>query len=274
MYSNFILVSCTTAGREIIKHIFKSKYFSKYFIGVINLNEKRGKKKSDYDNYNDLVKKYKFQQWKVDNINSKKVLNIIKENKVNLIFQLGWSEKFENKLLYLPKYGCIGMHPSYLPEGKGAAILNWAIIKGYNKWGVSYFRMDDKFDNGEILSQRRMNIYNNDTIKELINRANLISLQIFKENINKWISGKFRFKKKNEKNKIINYVRALSKPYPGAFVIYKDKKIIIWKLGKKYKFLKKFRNNNFLFKYKKKLYLNVIESKKIIEVKNFKFEKV
>ena len=214
---------------------------------------------------------------------------------MDLIFQLGWSEKFKNKLLYLPKYGCIGMHPSYLPEGKGAAILNWAIIKGYKKWGVSYFKMDDKFDNGEILSQRRMNIYSKDTIRELINRANSISLQIFKENINKWISGKFNFKKKNQKNKsifykrtpedgqifenfkikkITNYVRALSKPYPGAFVIYKNKKIIIWKLGKKYKFLKKIPNNNFLFKYKKKLYLRVIESKKIIEVKNFKLQKV
>jgi methionyl-tRNA formyltransferase len=67
------------------------------------------------------------------------------------------------RILYLPRFKSICFHPSLLPKRRGASAINWAIIKGDNETGVSWFWPDEGIDTGPILIQKRVPITDSDT---------------------------------------------------------------------------------------------------------------
>ena len=244
-----VIVACTNVGRQIILEILKNNSINTRLVGVINLNSKSAINKSNYDNYNDLKKKFMIKIKYINNINHSESINWIKKIKPELIIQSGWSQKFNSKVLKLAKYGCVGEHPAPLPYGQGAACVNWGIIKGRKKWGDTFFLMNNKYDDGPILSQKFFKISNNDTVKTVYDKISYTSVLMIRENIDKWSNGNFRkikqnknkavyfkkrlpeqgeFKLEDDPKKIIDKIRALTHPYPGAFFIYKKKKIFVW----------------------------------------------
>jgi len=70
----------------------------------------------------------------------------------------------------LPKYGTFNLHASLLPDYRGAAPINWAIINGDTETGTSTFFLDDKIDTGEIILQNKTEIGTNETVGELHDR--------------------------------------------------------------------------------------------------------
>ncbi len=242
-----ILVACTNVGRHIINVFFEKQIKSK-LVGIINLDYSVAKNKSNYDSYKDLKENYNLNLKYVKNINEKSCIKWIKNLKPSIIIQSGWSQKFSNKLLSIPKYYCIGQHPAPLPIGRGAACVNWALINNYKEWGDTFFVMDEKYDNGDILSQKKFKINIHDDVKTVYDKICFSSKIMMRENIDLWSRGKFKKKKQNKKlivyfkkrkpedgkinfndsaSKILRIIRALKHPYPGAFVHYKNKKIII-----------------------------------------------
>ncbi len=284
--NNIVVIACTNVGRHIILEILNNKNIKSQIVGVVNLSLKKSLNKSNYDSYNDIIKKYKIPILYVDNINEKKSLEWIKNFKPKIILQSGWSQKFSKKLLNLPKYGCIGEHPAPLPYGKGAACVNWGLIKGNRKWGDTFFLMNNKYDDGPILSQKFFKISSLDNVKTVYDKICFTSKEIVQENIDKWASGKFKIIKENKLNVVYfnkrkpedgeinirenindihNKIRALTRPYPGAFIKNNNDKIFIWnseipkKNSKIDKFLSskklvtKFSKNFLLLKVGKKL---------------------
>lgn len=284
--NNIIIIACTNVGRHIILEILNNKKIKSKIAGVVNLNLNKSLYKSNYDSYHDIIKEYKIPTLYVNNINEKKSLEWIKKFKPKIILQSGWSQKFSKKLLDIPKYGCIGEHPAPLPYGRGAACVNWGLLKGNKNWGDTFFLMNNKYDDGPILSQKFFKIYSNDNVKTVYDKISFTSKEIIRENIDKWTSGKFKtirqnkskivyFKKRNPKDGEIyirdnvsyiqNKIRALTRPYPGAFIRNKDDIIYLWnseipkKNPKVIKFLKskklvtKFDKNLLLLKVGKKL---------------------
>jgi len=71
------------------------------------------------------------------------------------------------QILKLPKYGCLNVHASLLPKYRGAAPINWAIIRGETKTGVSIMLMDEGLDTGDILAQAEIDILAEDTAGSL-----------------------------------------------------------------------------------------------------------
>lgn len=67
----------------------------------------------------------------------------------------------------LPEYGTFNLHASLLPQYRGAAPINWAIINGETETGVTTFFIDDKIDTGEIILQSALDIKPNETVGEL-----------------------------------------------------------------------------------------------------------
>ena len=67
----------------------------------------------------------------------------------------------------MPKYGTFNLHASLLPNYRGAAPINWAIINGETKTGVSTFFIDDKIDTGEMILQEAVAIDSNETAGSL-----------------------------------------------------------------------------------------------------------
>lgn len=143
----------------------------------------------------------------------------------------------------LPKLGTFNLHASLLPNYRGAAPINWAIINGENKTGVTTFFIDDKIDTGAMILSSEIEITANEDAghlhdrlmnlgsKTVIETLALIENQTVKTTIQKDdenIKTAYKLNKENCKidwsksgNEIHNLIRGLS-PYPSAWSIFKE----------------------------------------------------
>jgi methionyl-tRNA formyltransferase len=86
-------------------------------------------------------------------------------------------------VLDLPRLGCVNVHPSLLPKYRGAAPINWAIINGESKTGVTTYIMDEGMDTGPILVVREVEINEDETARELSERLAEIGGELAVETI-------------------------------------------------------------------------------------------
>jgi methionyl-tRNA formyltransferase len=86
-------------------------------------------------------------------------------------------------VLDLPRLGCVNVHPSLLPKYRGAAPINWAIINGESKTGVTTYLMDEGMDTGPILLSREVEIKEEETAEELGEQLATIGGELARETI-------------------------------------------------------------------------------------------
>ncbi len=144
----------------------------------------------------------------------------------------------------MPKYGTFNLHASLLPNYRGAAPINWAIINGETKTGVTTFFIDDKIDTGAMILSSEIEISPNenagqlhDKLMDLGSRTVIDTLTLIEkgnvttviQNENKDINTAYKLNKENCKidwsqngKTIHNLIRGLS-PYPTAWCFFKDK---------------------------------------------------
>ena len=189
-----------------------------------------------------------------NNLKDQNFINLIRSFKPDLIVVVAF-RMLPEILWKIPKYGTINVHASLLPEYRGAAPINWAIINGESQTGVSTFFINNKIDTGDIIDQSLIEITTNENAADIHDRlmelgGNILikSLEkifsnkqvvIKKQIVNKPLNKAPKLDKLNSKinwhessEKIYNKIRGLS-PYPGAKSVLDnyDKKInvIIYK---------------------------------------------
>lgn len=236
----FVLVACTNVGRYIIEEFMNNSEIGAELVGVVNLNQEQAISKANYDSYADLVLKYNFPIFYCNNINDIECIDFMKNLKPDVILQSGWSQKFSDDVLNIPKYCCIGEHPAPLPKGRGAACVNWAILTGEKEWGDSYFKMVSEYDKGELYAQKFFNIEQFDTVFTVYEKVAKCAADVVAEYAKKWSNGLFDtviqddtkatyYKKRRPADGEIkdfsqtavvlhNFIRAQTHPYPGTFI--------------------------------------------------------
>jgi len=144
----------------------------------------------------------------------------------------------------MPELGTFNLHASLLPQYRGAAPINWAIINGEKETGVSTFFLQHKIDTGDIIAQEKTAIGENETAGELHDKLMLIgkdlvlktvqdiennNINTFPQDNNQELKEAFKIFKPFCKvdwtkpiNEIHNHIRGLS-PYPTAFTEFKHK---------------------------------------------------
>lgn len=186
---------------------------------------------------------------KVGNINETIVLNKIRSARLDWLFIIGWSQIAQTNLLRSTKYGVIGAHPTLLPIGRGRAAIPWAILKGLDRTGVTLFKMDDGIDTGPILKQKVIEICVSETATTLYKKVEMAHIEVIKDFIPEflnhdiclhqqcedyatiWPGRKPEDGEINLKGSVMEaevLIRAVTHPYPGAFFIKENKKIIVW----------------------------------------------
>lgn len=198
---------------------------------------------SIYDKLSTKDKSSKYHTCKL--LNKNDILKIKKYNP-DFIFVINWRTIFSNEILDIPKYGSIGIHSSDLPKYRGFAPINWAIINGEKKLGLSVFYLDKEVDNGDIIAKKFIKIKRDDDINMVIKKVEKKYIKIFKNLLSdlssivgeaqvgiptytckrKPLDSYIDFDKLNS-NEIHNLIRALVYPYPMAFFNYQGKKIFI-----------------------------------------------
>lgn len=140
----------------------------------------------------------------------------------------------------MPEYGTFNLHASLLPNYRGAAPINWALINGETQTGVTTFFIDDKIDTGEIIAQRNLAIGQDENAGHLHDRLMDQGADLVIETLELISSGKVQTTKqaledaektaykldkqntrinwKSDSSKIFNLIRGLS-PYPAAWTV-------------------------------------------------------
>lgn len=235
-----VFVSCTPVGRAMISEVLNNPNLEGIeIVGIVNLDPLTAVNKCNYDPYIDLSIKTQIPMIYCASVNSLRSLDFIREKEPDIVIQAGWSERFKSSVLDIPKYGCIGQHPSPLPVGRGAASINWAMIKGIPTWGNSLFEMKYEYDAGLIYAQENLYIDFYDTIKTVFDKIAYSSVIMLRKNLVDWCQGNFNGIKQDDSKAtyftrrrpedglfsfdslsaldVYNKIRALTRPYPGAF---------------------------------------------------------
>jgi len=168
----------------------------------------------------------------------------IKELKPDLVIVASYGKIIPKKILQIPKYGCLNIHPSLLPKYRGPSPIQTTILKGDKKTGVTIILMDEKIDHGPILDQREFLISNKKiAYLELSQKLAELGVKLLIQTIPKWVNneikaktqdrskatytkilkredGKIDWSKPNQE--IERQIRAFN-PWPGTFTFIKHK---------------------------------------------------
>ena len=171
----------------------------------------------------------------------------LEELKPDLIVVVAFGQILSQRILDLPKYGCINVHASLLPRYRGAAPIEWSLINGETKTGVTTMMMDAGLDTGDMLVKREIAIDENMILPELREKLMILGSEALIETIDKTIDGTLTREKQD--NTLSNYAPMLTKEtglidwnksareihnlvrglYGGAYTIIDGQKYKIWR---------------------------------------------
>ncbi len=106
-----------------------------------------------------------------NHLRGEEVLQQLKELKPDLIVVVAYGRILPKDILELPPFGCINLHVSCLPQYRGAAPIQWAVIDGCEKTGVSIMRLDEGLDTGDLYCTEMFAIDQNATAGEVLKQA-------------------------------------------------------------------------------------------------------
>src|SRR3972149_12299967 len=111
-----------------------------------------------------FTKTHGIKVFQTTNINSDKSFNYLKRLNPELLILASFTQILKKRLLDLPQKGTINLHGGRLPQYRGASVLNWQIINGEPKIGISIIFVDEGIDTGDIISQATFPLKPKDTI--------------------------------------------------------------------------------------------------------------
>lgn len=135
----------------------------------------------------------------------------------HIIIVVAYGKILPKDLLEIPHYGCINLHASLLPKYRGAAPINWAIVKGEKETGVSTQRIVEELDAGDVLLSEKTLIGNEETAADLYERLSQMGSELLLETIDSMELG------------LINPVPQDNRAATYAPIIRKEDGIINWR---------------------------------------------
>lgn len=105
------------------------------------------------------------------NVNSQEIINIIKDYNADLLVSMSFNQIIKAELIQLAHKGFINCHAGALPFYRGRNILNWALINGEKRFGVTIHYIDEGIDTGDIILQKFKEISTNDDYASLLEKA-------------------------------------------------------------------------------------------------------
>lgn len=197
----------------------------------------------------ELALKYNIDVYQPVKAREESFVEKLKEINPELIVVVAFGQILPKSILDIPKFGCVNVHASLLPKYRGAAPLNWVIINGEEKTGVTTMYMDVGLDTGDMILKSEIILDDEITAGELHDKMMIDGANVLKETIDLIAQGKAPREKQNddetcyspimdktlgniEWNKsakdIHNLVRGVN-PWPSAYTTYENQTMKIWK---------------------------------------------
>lgn len=243
----FIFMGTPEFGAIILKWLCQANY--KPILVVTSPDKPKGRKQI----LTPPPVKVVAQKYKIPIAQPERIMNYefeIKNLKPDLILVVAYGQILPKEVLEIPKYGCLNVHPSLLPKYRGASPIQYAILNGDKETGVTIILMDEKMDQGPILTISKFQITNPKiTYLELHNKLAELGAKLLIETIPKWVKGEIKPKSQDESK--ATYTKILTKkdgkidwqksaeeierqirafdPWPGSWTLWEGKRIKILK---------------------------------------------
>lgn len=183
-----------------------------------------------------------------EKVKNKEDLQAVLNLEPELIITAAFGQILPKPLLDAPKYGCINVHASLLPELRGGAPIHYSIIQGKEKTGITIMYMAEKLDAGDILTQVEVEIAKDDTVGSLHDKLSEAGSKLLLETLPPLLKGDllpkqqdenlatFAYNIKREEEKIqwskpaieiYNHIRGMN-PWPVAYTTLSDAVMKVW----------------------------------------------
>jgi methionyl-tRNA formyltransferase len=251
---SYIYLGCTSFSAALLQDLLENHLKPKAIFSIpeeFNISYSEEKvKNSNYFNFEEFASENDIPYREVESVPGKKLHDyskLIEELNPDVILVMGWYYMVPEKVRELALHGAWGIHASLLPNYAGGAPLVWAIINGEDKAGVSLFKLGSGVDDGPIIAQKEFEIGLEDHIKDVYLKATVESKKILREALMNPDHIKYTEQDKNaivvypqrspkdgeidwgkSQSEIQNFIRAQSRPYPGAYFMVGNKKVTIW----------------------------------------------
>ncbi|HSC70993.1 MAG TPA: methionyl-tRNA formyltransferase [Candidatus Methylomirabilis sp.] len=177
-------------------------------------------------------------------------IDVVRELAPDLIVVIAFGQILPQRLLDIPRHGCINVHASLLPAYRGAAPINWCIINGETETGVTTMLMDAGLDTGDMLVKKATPIDPEENAQSLHDRLMVLGADALTETLDLLAAGKLVREKQDdarscyapmlnkehgiidwekEPQAIKNLVRGVT-PWPGAFTFLDGKQLKVFRV--------------------------------------------
>ena len=216
---------------------------------AITLTAATAAQRSGMANYEPLCLEYGIPLHRVENINSDWAAGLLADLALDVVIVLGWSQILRPHILRLARIGMVGAHASLLPHNRGRAPINWALIKGETQTGNTLMWLAEGVDSGQIIDQTVIPISPYDTCATVYAKVALSNQDMVLRLLGRLQAGEHPGRPQQAVDEpllpgrkpkdglinwntpardVYNFVRALTRPYPGAFSQLMGQRWTIW----------------------------------------------
>ncbi len=114
----------------------------------------------------------------------------VREQEVDAAVVLAYGRILTREVLDAPRLGCLNLHASLLPRYRGAAPIQWCIVRGETETGISLMQMDEGIDTGPVLATRRLPIGPEETAEQLSERMATLAAEVIRTDVLDALAGK------------------------------------------------------------------------------------
>ena len=205
-----------------------------------------------FESVAELAAKYGIEVHAPENINHPLWVERIRAMAPDILFSFYYRNMVGAEVLSLPPAGALNLHGSLLPKYRGRCPVNWALIHGETETGVTLHYMTIKPDAGDIVGQERLAISDDDTAFTLHQKMTAAAVSLLDHTL-PLIQGGVAPRQPQDKaqaryfggrkpadgeidwgqsaHTVRNLVRAVTRPYPGAFSFIGNRKLLIWSVA-------------------------------------------
>ncbi len=202
-----------------------------------------------FDSLAELARENNIPVYFPDNINDSRWIKLLTEIAPDILLSCYFRQMIKQQVLDVPRLAAVNLHGSLLPKYRGRCPVNWQLVHGEKKSGVTLHHMVLQADAGDIVGQKAVDVPETDTAVDLFSRLESAAADVLREYIPKLLDGTAprivqdhsqatyfggrrpedgRIDWSWDAKRIYNLVRAVAWPYPGAFFEKDGKRIMVW----------------------------------------------
>jgi methionyl-tRNA formyltransferase len=187
--------------------------------------------------------------FRVTNINDEESQALLRARQLDLLFVIGWGQILRPEVLALARLGVVGSHASLLPHDRGSAPVNWCLMRGDHMTGCTLFWLDPAVDRGDIIDQEPIPITPYDTCATIYEKVGQANARMILGLLEELSQGRLPRRPQGDcedrllprrrpkdglidwnqsADRLYDFIRALTRPYPGAFSWLGDTRYSIW----------------------------------------------